>query len=184
MIFNDRVLCVPTSVVLTDGYFQIIPEIIVHLSNVNTWGIENKCPSFCVWDSRGFELRLDVIYDLAPYQSLNMQIVLTPTRNMAYSLRFSVTWREFSSPFSNPLWRSEQTNFSATPMFSPLEIDVSSSTPLQINLDYKCYWPVLGTYMSSQMLFFHFFLFFFFNACDVYDVNLVLCPLFKLFHQY
>lgn len=87
MSFNDRVLCVPTSAVLTDGYFQIIPEIIVHLSNVNTWGIENKCPSFCVWDSRAFELRLDVIYDLAPYQSLNMQIVSTPMRNMADSLR-------------------------------------------------------------------------------------------------
>lgn len=87
MIPNDRVLCAPSSAVLTDGYFQIIPEIIVHLNNVNTWGIEYKCSFFYVWDSCAFELRLDVIYDLDSHQSLNMQIVSTPLRATADSLR-------------------------------------------------------------------------------------------------
>lgn len=63
------------------------PSLLVCLNNVTTWGVGYKCSSFYVWDSRGFELRPSMIYCLAPYQSLNMQIVLIPTRAMADSLR-------------------------------------------------------------------------------------------------
>ena len=63
------------------------PSLLVCLSNVTSWGVGYKCSSFYVWDSRGFERRPSVIYCLAPYQSLNMQIVLIPMRAMANSLR-------------------------------------------------------------------------------------------------
>lgn len=56
---------------------------------------------------------------------------------------------------------------------------VSSSTSLQINLanfhSPKCYWPVWGNYMASQM---------FVNIREVHHINLVLCFLFNFFFMF
>lgn len=141
VIPGNRVLCDPWSVELSDEYFQIILEwndsVFEH---VNTWGTDYKCSSFYVWDNRASELRLSVIYYLAPHQSLTMQIFWVPTRAMADSLRQDgslLLEGVFShlEPFTQAI-SPEQTNFSATPIFSPLHIEVvSSSTSVRINLD-------------------------------------------------
>ena len=84
MISSDRVLCLSSSE-LTDGYFQTIPASVFEQCDYLRCGVQVFI--LLVWDRRGFELRPGVIYCLAPYQSLNMQIVLFPTRAMADSLR-------------------------------------------------------------------------------------------------
>lgn len=165
MIPSGGVLCDSSSSELTDGYFQIIPEVIVHFNNEYLrYSVQMFIFLWLRWQSLLAKTQCDLLPLSTSITKHANHLDSQGSHDSFIEIEwFSVTWLELSSLTSNVLHRlfhkCEQTDFSAIPVFSSLQIDVFfqhiftllDHIPTPLNVTDHSY-PLIFIYQVKRLL--------------------------------